>query len=128
MTDKEYEREKRRVQKILDKWLPPLWLRNWDIEVRWERGAAPDEAKGYKVLAQVHTLYQYSNAEMTVWLEEVAKHEDRDLELGILHELCHIILDEMHAYSKDPDHEERVADHMARALVSVRDYVKRRKL
>jgi len=62
--------------------------------------------------------YIHCTAEWNLALVEHA--DDDELELAVVHEMCHALLNEMRTPLSDIDHEERTAEVLARGLIAAR--------
>ncbi len=125
MDDKTFRKEKRRVEGFLRKWLKPLGLLWWNIEVEYDRTAdlSVTAPEGRSVAAKCKVDWQYKQATITFNVPEIGELNDGGLERVVVHELMHIFLNEMRSYDTDSDHEERVASDLASAFLWVRDGV-----
>lgn len=128
MTDKEYREQKKRVQKYLDKWITPLGLRWWKIDVVWDRATHCDSdppGGSEHCAAHVKCRWEYLEATVTFHLLQLIEQKDDDLEKVIVHELCHVLVNEMRAPIAPNDethaewmkHEERVVSTLACAFI-----------
>lgn len=59
MTDREYSKQKARVQKYLDSWLKTIGLGWYSVLHEWERGRCPQE---HGTVAMTETKWQYRQA------------------------------------------------------------------
>lgn len=111
-----------RIEALADKWLEPLGLKWWRkiwfnySTNREEFGAGNDEA-----IMRVTTDWRYMEAVVDINLLYVAEEDDADLEHDFLHEMVHILLDEI-SNKEQEDHVERVTTQVARAFQWVRDF------
>lgn len=133
MDDKEYEAQKARVKALIDKWLTPLYLKWYDLDIDWHREKHcehPDDA------FRVNSRWRYADATIYAYLPNIVDYDDEHLELVFIHECMHIVVNEMrpmdgdaHAHPDDwLEHEERVCTMLAKAFQCVRDYAKDGKL
>ena len=130
MNDAEYEQQKARVQAVFERWVKPIGLGWWQIDVFWHR----DERYGDDVryagtpracAAQCYADWEYMTASIEIYLPVIAQLDDEALEYAILHELAHVFLSEMRPNEDvrtqaDAKHEERVATTLAKALIWAR--------
>jgi hypothetical protein len=122
-------RKKKAIKEKLDKyfrwWINRLGLRWWKIDLRWankkSESAFMDNNDGTFAMMECWADWKYMKADITVNLYELAKRNDSDEELEemVVHELQHILLNEMR--EKGIEHEERVAMTLQRAFLWVRD-------
>ena len=129
MNDAEYDEQKARVQKLIERWPKALGLHWWRITYDWYRHDMPDD-EGKPDLASAMRCaarWEYLDATIKINLELVATLEDARLEWIFVHELMHIFLKEQRwddDDSKDSmNHEERVASMLAMAFIWIRDFV-----
>lgn len=124
MNDAEYERQKARVDALAKQWLSALGLDYWDITLEFYRGRLPSEGEddGADPLARCKVKWQYLYATISWDLEAVAEESDGELERIFVHECMHVFLHELRHSTDDwLDHEERVAQMLAKAFVWVRN-------
>lgn len=127
MTDKEFAKQQKRVERYFQYWQRALWLEQWRTTFKWHRGEfSQDESDGRTVM-RVTSDYRYMQAEVEVYLPAVVDQEDEALERSVVHELSHVLLNEMHYWNEDGSHEERVATTMSQAFVSMRDALRKTK-
>lgn len=116
MTDKEYSKEKRRVEKLLEKWIKPLGLGWWMIDISYSRDFAGD-TDGFDTVAECSSKWYYRIADVKFYLPAVARIDDARLEVLVVHELMHIFVNEMREKDEDRRHEEHVVTGLANAIV-----------
>ena len=114
MTDREYTVEKRRIAKLLQKWLAIFPLTGWEIHTEIVRGSGGYEDNG-TVMAHVVTTWARMRAWITIFAEETYALVEERLEETIIHELCHIMVAEIAPEEKN-DHEERVVTMLTTAF------------
>lgn len=127
MIDKDFNKEKKRIRKLKDKWMPLLWLNSYWINFDYVRETpgpesktdyAPQDIGGFwETVMETRCDPYYLKANVTVYVLQSAKLDDDQLEETFLHELCHIHLSPLHTKAKSND-EERVVTMLARALQS----------
>lgn len=130
MTPAAAERQKNRVRRILKRWLDPLLLTEWEIRLAFSEGAfvSPDGAPSEDAVATCHVMWQYRRATITFNLGCVAEQDDEELELTVVHEAAHVLINEMRDDREgELDHEERVASTLARAFLFTYEAGKRAK-
>lgn len=114
MTDKEYEKQKARVKKVLNRWLT-VGFNWWNIELEWNREKDEDSPSQ---AAQTHTMWQYRDVNI-IWNLPVIKNQtDEELETIVVHELSHILIASIQDFSNDDKREmtEFATTNVARAL------------
>jgi len=124
MTDAEFEEAKARLLPYIERWIKPLGLNWWHIEfvyVRDEFAVADKPAP--RTLASCKANWRYLTATIEWNMARVAEEDDDDLERAFVHELCHVLINEMREHDDDwLDHEERVASTLTMAFIWLREY------
>lgn len=106
----------------------------WTLKFIWDRDDKCDidsaASGGGQCLAHTKVFWQYIRAELTFHLPSVAEENDKHLESAVIHELTHILVNEMrwvdaHTSEGDDlhhniDHEERVVTTLTQAFEWVR--------
>ncbi len=92
MTDKEYAKQKKRVQKYFDKWFDDIGLGWWHVDVAWDRARSEEEPSE---AACTSWLWQYRSASITFRLPVVATLDEEKLEHCVVHEFAHILTGSM---------------------------------
>ena len=119
MNDAEYESEKARVQRYIDKWFPLLHLYEWRrIRMEWFRDKNKAEWQSPDAEMEVSTLWQYAEAYLKIDLTETITESDDEIEFTILHEFCHILVAEMRVGLETRPAEEHVVTQLARAYLN----------
>lgn len=133
MTDAEYEAQRERVRPLFEKWVRALGLGWWELKLEFEReeSAAPITGTQYHTgtwgtafLCNVD--WRYSRGTITAYMPLLGSMSDEELERSVVHELCHVFLNEARTADKDDwlDHEERVATTLTKAFLWLRDSVR----
>lgn len=86
MTDKEFEKQKKRVKKIVDKWFTTLGLGWYEVDFEWSREFDGETA------GRCVSSWQYRSATITFFLPKLAQHDDETVERTVVHEMTHILL------------------------------------
>lgn len=116
------------LEKLFEKWIEPLGLKWWNITLSWisdplsvinEFGGNPNGT----VLARTYVNWEYISAKITINLIDMNEEEESKLESYVVHELMHILINEMREESHK--HEERVATSLQKAFMWVREYGER---
>jgi hypothetical protein len=125
MTDKDYKIQKKRIQKLIDKWIQPLGLNWWRIDIAYERERksegkteyAPTDINGeWDTIFDVRCDHNYGKAYITCHLLVTRSLTDAELEESFVHELMHIFVSPMHTKQKAGE-EELVATRLAKGLL-----------
>lgn len=131
MTKKELNIQKRRVQRLADKWIQPLGLGWWRIDLLYSTEVdrsgmttyQPADIGGtYETVFAVGTDHNYMIARITAILPVIAQIEDERLEEYFVHELMHIFLRPMRT-KQCAGEEEQVATRLARAFLWIKNSV-----
>lgn len=126
MKRKAYKRTRNRARRYFERWTYLLGLRWWDVEVRWydtrRDFSKASGAKSYGVAMRVYADWRYMTATIHVNVPALARLSTAELEQSIVHELCHVLVNEM----REPgiDHEERVVTTLSKAFIWTRDLEK----
>jgi hypothetical protein len=132
MTDKEFKAEQARLQKIIHKWVQPLGLLYWQrIKIAYERERGPeDDYTACEVAACASCAWYYKEAALTFFCSETITLDEDAAESVVVHELCHVLVNEMREWSpaagmsedevrKAVRHEEHVVTNLAQAFIWV---------
>lgn len=111
MTDDEFDVMSEKVEGLITLWKPFFGIENWRVNIHFYRGAIPgnEDAAGC-----CHSLWEYLDATLEFNLAELAENDDEQLESVVVHELLHIIVDELKTKKGSP---ERVVSHLSRILM-----------
>lgn len=137
MTDKEYKKQSKRVERLFHKWVGPLGLKWWEISLHCVRErktgdtssyAPPDIDGFFTCIFDVHCDYFYKTADINAYIPIVEGIEDEaNLERYFLHELMHILVRPM-KHKQKAGEEEQVATMLADAFLWVAKAAKDKKL
>lgn len=100
------------------KWLGLLW---WHVEVVYftNKKAIKKNFRSKDVVMVCHANWMYMQATIFVNVPKAQTLEDDDVEATVVHELVHVLVNEMRA--EGIDHEERVVTGLTKAFQWVRD-------
>jgi hypothetical protein len=119
VTDKEYQRQVRRIERTLEKWLKRLCINNgvggWSIGLDVQREPFED----CNVIARVFPSWKYLYADVVFSAPRVATLTDQKLDWATVHELVHLFVQEMNEEEDKINHEERTVSTITRALFNV---------
>jgi hypothetical protein len=96
LTDKEFKEQKLRLKKFLDKWQKPAGFGWFTLEVQFDR-ERDEEAPG--TFGKCWSRWQYRTGTIRFYLPIVKELSDSDLELNVLHELCHLLVSPLQDFS-----------------------------
>lgn len=120
MTGRKFQETRRKIRKLLDKWRPRMSLHGWSIDNGYHDDPIEESSSaGYEMAAKTSCQWQYKTATIRWYVPGLAKMSPERLEETVVHELCHVVTDEMqepgHAtYAK---HAERVVTDLARGFL-----------
>lgn len=109
--------QKERVRRLLNEWKEPLYLGDWEVNLRFFRKRKLFRHEdGTEAIFRTDVFWQYKSACIKVNLACVAEQDDKSLGRYFVHELAHIILGEMQAQRAAEDfimHLERTTTTLA---------------
>ena len=120
--DKEVRKQALRIKPLLEKWVGRLGLTHWQIKFDMCTTAPRTEGDiAWQTHMETATMWPYMDSLVTVYVPIVADLCDDDLEKTFVHEMCHILVNEMCAVDHGNDdsgpREERVATQVATAIL-----------
>ena len=126
MKDREFKRQQDRVRKLLDKWVDPLGLGDWQIKLFLFHDALPgreSEGGAFAPVFQTESSWEYKMARIDGAACQTADCTDAELERLLVHELVHSLVAEMREEDPDHKHEERVVTSITDAILCCVNYV-----
>lgn len=129
MTDKEYREVKRKIKKLMKKWLTPLGLRWWRFTLNYIRDRSPERTTDYapKSINEIWVAAfttccdpWYRTAIIDCFIPTLKDLPEDELEDYFVHELMHIIMSPMHTKQKAKE-EEMVATNLALAFTFIKN-------
>lgn len=121
MTDKEYEKQIKRLQKVTKKWLEAMGIGWFQVDMEYLRVVDSDSSSNAAV---VNTQWQYRNAHITWYLPVIAEVSDDKLNNIVVHEFTHILINPLTLVDKSEDldiQHEYATECIARAFIWVRE-------
>jgi hypothetical protein len=122
MKRKAYKRTRNRARRYFKRWVYLLGLGWWDVRVNWyDNEKAFRKASGAtsrSVAMRINADWRYATATVCVNVPALEELSDDELERGIVHELCHALVNEMR--EDGIGHEERVVTMLSKAFMWVR--------
>jgi predicted metallopeptidase len=119
--------KKKTIDRYLDEWIYRLGLRWWNVVVYWHR--KPKMVKRIfgkhvhkTVLAQTYADWRYGIASIHINLPAFQNMSHKETECAIVHELCHILVNELR--EGEIHHEERVVTGLQKAFLWTREGIK----
>ena len=113
MTDREFTAEKKRVTAAIRHWHQRLLLTNFDLHLEFDRTG--EQMLGDACM-MIHPNWKYMRAAIRINPRDTASLTDERLDWVVLHELGHLIVNEMTPAGDADDHEERICTMIANAI------------
>jgi len=121
MKKSKYEKQRQRLDPLFKKWVGKLGLSAYDITVRYydkPKAFRKENGVGKNAVMVITPDWAYLEADIAVCMSLVAGLDDDKLEKYVIHELCHILVNQMRGWrqQRTPDeiaHEERVVSCLA---------------
>ena len=89
MTDKEYTKQKKRLQKYIDLWFDPMGMNWFKIDMHYHRQRDEDNPR---VAGKTETHWEYRMADIDWYMPSIADAEDWYLESMVIHEFVHVLI------------------------------------
>lgn len=123
MKRKAFKRQRKRVTDLVTYWQPKLGLGWWSIDLDFYDDAGDFiKAEGDSQAAfRVWARWQYLKATIAVNAPAVKSMSDRKLAYAVVHELCHLLVNEMREADPDGKHEERVVTVLSNVMIWLHD-------
>ncbi len=124
-----YMKERRRVMRFVEKWQTTIGLGMWKLDIVWSvtplKEDGPESMNDNPVFMLTKTSWEYTCAQVSVYLPGVPDVDDSHLELIIVHELSHVLTNPCICPHKMNDREfrlyqaqeERAVTDIAKALI-----------
>lgn len=123
MTDKDFNREHARVDKLLKIWTAQLGLRWWKIHARFHRSGDRMDARkdddGYCTVARTTVQWQYLTAHIDWDLSQLVGCADEKVESYVVHELCHVLVRELRCDGGPSEHRTEIVNHEERVVTTL---------
>lgn len=121
MKKSKYEKQRKRLRPLFKKWHSKLGLGQYDISIRYydkQKAFRQENGVGRSAVMVVTADWAYMDADIAVCVPMVSELDDEKLERFVIHELCHILVNQMRGWrqQRTPDeiaHEERVVSCLA---------------
>ena len=105
---------KKKLTAFLVKWKRQLWLGQWTVDTVWEWDGLDD----LPASATCSCDWRYMIATITFDLIKCSDLDDDRLENLVVHELFHMVVNEMR--EEGIDHEERVVSHLTSIITNLK--------
>lgn len=131
MNDADYDAQVKRIAALHETWARPIGLSWWRIDYVYERaGIQQNDAQrqsGMLNIFEVTSDWRYMNAKIWCNMPAILDLPDDRLEQCFVHELMHIMVNEMVVPDQSPEalaHEERVCQTLANGFIWMRDHLR----
>ena len=124
MSDKEYNKLKAKLRKLIKKWYRPGGWGWWRTDFVYSRERHPDKND---CAAETHASFRYSHATITYYMPVIADLSDEELEHTFVHELCHLTASTYPNFEDNDDavaRFERTVDDFAKHIIWASEHVK----
>jgi len=124
MNDAEFDVQKARIGKLIERWVKPIGLGWWALDFAYVRDDFQVDGKNEpETIMSTSARWRYLTATISCNMPRVAEQSDDKLERQFVHELTHVFVNECREDGKDwLDHEERVATTLADAFLWIREH------
>lgn len=122
-----HKRERRRILRAVDHWRPILGLAEWELALTFHAGKFIDaDGKACEAIASTAARWQYLHGSLAFNTDLTAELSQPALERVVVHELAHLVVNEMRAQNLpdgwhrdegDAAHEERVVSLVTAAVL-----------
>lgn len=128
MTDKQFDKQKDRVKKLVTRYKPLLGLGSWRVKITFEREHVQMDKDGHNVstVMSINPLWEYKDALLTVFCLETERLNEEELAVTVLHELCHALVAPLSQKRKYKE-EEFVVTELALAFYNIEKNALRRR-
>lgn len=121
LTQAQVDAATERIENIIRTWQPLLGLEHWTITRKYRREGFAESREGWATLAWTSHDWAYLKATISFALNEFIELDDNRAEEETLHELMHLIVDELtHECNDREKHTDRTATLLAKAFQRVR--------
>ena len=130
MNDKEFNGLKNKIDRLMTKWRLPMGIGWWTVHRIYEREYADDDNKYGSDChkgASCSVQYPYKTATIKFFMPALINESKDELERIIVHELTHILVNEMRDFEKGIEHEERVVSDLTSAFFWLEDKFRKTK-
>jgi len=121
MTDREFEAQRKRVRREMNKWRNLMGLGSWAFSYVYCREGldVPDgyAAEGRTCLMRVNSAWEYCEAEIAISMPMMLETPDEELSRICIHEMMHVLVAELREGADDIRHEERVVTMLTKAAM-----------
>lgn len=116
ITAEEIDVERQRVKTLFEKWVKRLGLGWWTMTCTYSLESPVRDDDRRRKLAECNALWQYLDATITFYLPVTVILTDDELETAVIHELIHVLVNELQQVDEDRQHEERVVTTLTMAI------------
>jgi len=100
----------RLLRKYIGKWKSKLFLGMWNVDFNVRDFLTADINSSFHMVARCSTKWNYFTVQLDFSHVMLASMSDAEIERVVLHELLHVVVNEMR--EDGVDHEERVVSHL----------------
>ncbi len=112
MKERTVEQLRKTINKYVKKWKSNLFLGMWTINFRI-RDYITDDGGSYRTCAECTSSWKYFTADIDFNYVQLKEMEDQEIEEVVIHELIHIVVNELR--EGGIEHEERIVSHLTMA-------------
>jgi malate synthase len=113
MTDKEFRKQKARVEVVWKKWAEALHLDHYYVSITWERKFEGDQKHW---LASTQADWEYRQMFVYFYLPKIESMDDVQLDNLVLHEVAHMLNSPAKTSELDSAKLELATENVARAI------------
>lgn len=131
MKKKTLKREKKRCQRLLKPWIRALGLDYWEYEFIYYRDETDyqyDTNTSGNGIAVVWVQWEYLRFKVAINVPMIRHMSDDRLRRVLVHELCHVLVEETKEPDENNKHNERVVTNLQKVLFWVKAAAERGKL
>lgn len=118
MTDKEFRRVEKLINRLMNKWKGTLGFNRWKIRVTVYQDYNEDNRD---CAAKCNAMWEYQDVWLRFYAMRMVDMSDKEIEEIFVHEMCHALVNQMREWSADKMyHEEHVVTMLTQALMWTR--------
>lgn len=122
---------KKDLRRIVKKWVTPMGLNWWDLDINYIYGDGPAQGKGRSGVASTRVNWEYKLATIDFYMANLIGRNLEQLEETVVHEMVHIPLSIMQMDINDEDYQKLVeltVTLITEAILWVREFAEKGKL
>jgi len=90
--DQFLDRLQKKTNRLIKKWKHLLKLGDYTFTVEYKQGSSDYHANGFIGIACTRASWEYRQATITFWIDELADVPEEDIENIVVHELMHTVV------------------------------------